>query len=91
MFIKISDYFWSQSSFHVTQFMIFIIRNTKPFLESSDYVKSIPKYLFHKSIWMKQSDIIFQFGLWLFFLTKTDKTEREVTLMMTIRNDRKKI
>ena len=35
---------------------------------------------------MKQSDIIFQFGLWLFFLTKTDKTERKIVLLLTIIN-----
>ena len=69
--------------------MIFIMTSTKSFLESSDYTKSIPKYLFYKSIWMKQSDIIFQFGLWLFFLAKTDKTERKIILMLTIINDRK--
>ena len=64
--------------------MIFIITNTKSFLESSDYTKSIPKYLFYISIWMKQSDIIFQFGFLLFFLTKTDKTGRKIILMLTI-------
>ena len=73
---------------HVTQFTIFIVTNAKSFLKRSDYTKSIPKYLFYKSIWMKQSDIIFQFGLWLFFLTKTDKKERKIILMLTIINDR---
>ena len=43
--------------------MIFIITNTKSFLESSDYTKSIPKYIFYKYFWLKQSDMIFQFGL----------------------------
>ena len=33
---------------------------------------------------MKQSDIIFQFGFLLFFLTKTDKTERKIILKLTI-------
>ena len=28
---------------------------------------------------MKQSDIIFQFGLWLFFITKTYKTKKIYT------------
>ena len=74
---------------HITQFMIFVIANTKSFLDSSDYTKSIPKYLFYKSIWMKQSDIILQFGLWLFFLAKIDKTERKTILRLTIINDRK--
>ena len=69
--------------------MICTIANTKSFLESSGYTKSISKYLFYKSIWMKQSDIIFQFGLWLFFLTKTDKTERKIVLLLTIINDGK--
>ena len=63
---------------HVTQFTILIKTNTKSFLESSDYTKSIPKYHFYKSIWMKQSDIIFQFGLWIFFHAKTDKTETKL-------------
>ena len=69
--------------------MIFVIAKTKSFLDSSDYTKSIPKYHFYKSIWMKQSDIIFQFGLWLFFLAKIDKTERKLILMLTMVNNRK--
>ena len=38
---------------------------------------------------MKQPDIIFQFGFLLFFLTKTDKTERKIILMLTIIKDQK--
>ena len=38
---------------------------------------------------MKQFDVIFQFGLWLLFLAKTDKTERKIMLTLTILKDRK--
>ena len=69
--------------------MIFIITNTKSFLESSDYTKSIPKYIFYKYFWLKQSDMIFQFDLWLFLLTKTYKTERKIILILIIINHRK--
>ena len=68
---------------------MFIVTNTKSFLESSYYTKFIPNYIFYKSIWIKQSDMISQFGLRLLFLTKPDKTERNTILMLTIINDRK--